>query len=201
MRAPFYINTWNKEAFNKKIQIVTTMSGGLYKGLEAVVKTASLLTDYGLDFEWIIIGQSEADGYPKMIKKWLKKDFKANGIILCGRKNQQEVVDILCNADIYCQVSHIENSPNSVCEAMLLGMPVVATFAGGTDSIVESGKEGILVQDGDSFSLAGTILEMANDFQKSKQYGINARETALVKHNPQKVANEVMDVYRKIYHQ
>lgn len=199
MRNAFYTKKWNKLSFNKKIQIVTTMSGGLYKGLESVLKTAALLTNHRFDFEWIVIGLSEKDNYSNMVKRWLRKDFMENGVILCGKKNESEVVDILCKSDIYCQVSHIENSPNSVCEAMLLGMPIVATMAGGTDSILENCKEGLLVQDGDSFSLAGTILELAKDFSKSKHYGINARQTALGRHNPQKVAIEILDAYKEIY--
>lgn len=199
MRNAFYTKEWNKSSFNKKIQIVTTMSGGFCKGLESVLKTASLLTDHCFDFEWIVIGQLDSDNYPNMVKRWLKKEYRENSIVLCGIKNESEVVNILCKSDIYCQVSHVENSPNSVCEAMLLGMPIVATLAGGTDSILENFKEGLLVQEGDSFSLAGTILELANDFLKSKQYGINARQTALVRHDPQRVATEIMDVYKEIY--
>ncbi|MFT3932614.1 MAG: glycosyltransferase family 4 protein [Chitinophagaceae bacterium] len=199
MRQPFYNSKWDKKSFGSTIRIVTTMSGGLYKGLESVLKTAAILTSHNLDFEWTVIGQAETDKYPKMVSRWLNKSYLQNKVMLVGRKNERDVVSILCNADIYCQVSHIENSPNSLCEAMLLGMPIAATFAGGTDSMLKNGHDGLLVQDGDSLSLAGTIIELATDFEKSKQYGSNARQTALVKHNPQKVAKEVIDAYKKIY--
>ncbi|SEI40445.1 Glycosyltransferase involved in cell wall bisynthesis [Dyadobacter koreensis] len=199
MRNSFYRHEWKKQAFSPTIKIVTTMSGGLYKGLESVLKTAAILTCHNFDFQWLVVGQTESGKYPQMVQRWLKKDYSANGITFLGSKTESELVDILCDADLYCQVSHIENSPNSLCEAMLLGMPVVATFAGGTDSMLENGLQGMLVQDGDSYSLAGAIKELAEDFEKSRWYGQNARQTALERHDPKKVANEIIDVYKEIY--
>ena len=199
MRSSFYSRVWQKQAFSPTITIVTTMSGGLYKGLESVLKTAAVLTAHHFNFQWLVIGQTESGKYPQMVQRWIKKDYSQNGVVFMGSKTESELVEILCEADIYCQVSHIENSPNSLCEAMLLGMPVVATFAGGTDSMLESGSQGMLVQDGDSYSLAGAITELAEDFEKSRQYGQNARKAALERHDPKKVANEIIDVYKAIY--
>lgn len=198
MRDAFYEKKWSKTIFDEKISLVSTISGGLYKGLESVLKVASILSEYKFNFEWLIIGQLEHDDYPCMIKNWLDKDFIKTNVKLLGKKSEIEVADILCQSDIYCQVSHIENSPNSVCEAMLLGLPIVATFAGGTDSIIQNSVEGILVQDGDSLSMAGAVIEMAKNFDKSKSYGDHARKTALIRHNREKVAHEIIDVYKNI---
>ena len=110
----------------------------------------------------------------------------------------EELSDILVDSDIYCHVSHIENSPNSVCEAMLIGMPIVATFAGGTNSILKDGEEGYLVQDGDPYSTAGIIQKMANSFEVCRSLGIKAREKASKRHNPENVAKELLESYHKI---
>lgn len=40
--------------------------------------------------------------------------------------------------------SHIENSPNNLCEAMILGMPCIATDAGGTSTLLSNMKDGLL---------------------------------------------------------
>ena len=50
----------------------------------------------------------------------------------------------MLKSDIFVSASHIENSPNNVAEAMILGMPCIATFAGGTSSYIEDNKNGIL---------------------------------------------------------
>ena len=108
------------------------------------------------------------------------------------------MVDIMLNSDIYIQVSHIENSPNSVCEAMLLGMPIIASFAGGTSSILSDGKEGILVQDGDPYTLAGMIVWLSQNFDSGKKMGINAKMRALKRHDRQRISEHLFATYKEI---
>lgn len=199
IRPAFYLKNWNKSQFQDTFQIVTTMSGGLYKGLEVVVKTAALLVaKKAINFEWIVIGQTEKSDLSILVKKWLKANYKSLNIKLVGSKNESEVAQILLDSDLFCQVSHIENSPNSLCEAMLIGMPIIASFAGGTDSIIENNKEGVLVQDGDCYSFAGAILEMSNNFNRAKELGINASIRAHVRHSPEKIVKELLDAYKEI---
>lgn len=199
LRQSFYSNDWNKSTFSKPIQIVTTMSGGLYKGLETIVKTAAILSQTpGFNFEWTVIGQKENDILPKIVKRWLKIEYKKLNINLVGNKNEKQMVDIICNSDIYCQLSHIENSPNSVCEAMLLGIPVIASFAGGTDSILENRKEGILVQDGDPYSYAGAIIEMSSCFEKSLELAKAAKKRAHKRHNANDIVERLISTYQEI---
>lgn len=199
LRTAFYKNEWKKTKFDNQIQIVTIMSGGLYKGLETVVKTAQILSETELlDFKWTIIGQGESNDLAVIVKKWLKIDYKSLDIHLVGKKNENEVADILVNSDIYCQVSHIENSPNSVCEAMLIGLPIIASFAGGTDSMLENRVDGTLVQDGDPYSYAGAIIELAKDFEKANSYGLSAKKRARERHDRKLITNSLISSYRLI---
>jgi glycosyltransferase involved in cell wall biosynthesis len=77
-------------------------------------------------------------------------------------------------------------------------MPIIATFAGGTDSMLENNKEGILVQDGDPFSMAGAIVEMKNNFDGAKQMAKNARQRALKRHDKERVVEELYGLYKSI---
>jgi glycosyltransferase involved in cell wall biosynthesis len=199
LRGSFYKETWNKKRFENPLHLVTVMSGGLYKGLEVVVKTAQILCESkDFDFQWTIIGQRESDDVVKIVKRWLTVDFKKININLVGSKGEAELAGILLNSDIYCQVSHIENSPNSLCEAMLLGMPIIASFAGGTDSMLANGKEGLLIQDGDAYSLAGTIVEMSQNFSDAAVYGSNAQLRAKNRHNKSEIANSLVVTYKDV---
>lgn len=199
LRSVFYQKKWSKLHFNAPVQIVTIMSSGLYKGLETIVNTAKILNKSNLlTFEWIVIGQKESDELALIIRRWLKIDFQSLHIHLVGTKNENEVADILINSDIYCQVSHIENSPNSVCEAMLIGMPIVASFAGGTDTIMENNKEGILVQDGDAYSFAGAILEISKNFENAVRSASNARNTGLKRNNQEQIVGQQIAIYNTV---
>lgn len=199
LRSSFYKMQWNRPNFNNPIKIVTTMSGGLYKGLETIVEIAKILCNEKIiDFEWTVIGQNESDDLALIVKKWLQIDYKSHHIHLIGKKNETEVANLLLNSDIYCQVSHIENSPNSVCEAMLIGMPIIASFAGGTDSILDNRREGILVQEGEPYSFAGAIAELANNFKQANEYAKNAYEKATERHNKEQIVSELIEIYKSI---
>jgi len=199
LRESFYPNEWNKLKFNSITRIVTVLNNGIYKGFEVIVKAANILLAYpNFDFEWLVIGLNENSETAVLVRNWLEIDFDRSNIQLLGSKSEEEVVKLLLSSDIYCQVSHIENSPNSLCEAMILGMPIIATYAGGTNSMLENSKEGILVQDGDPYSLSGAILELSNDFKKATEYAQAARLHAIVRHDKEKISSDLFHLYQSI---
>lgn len=198
LRESFYNYNWNKIKFNKVLKIVTTISGGIYKGFETIVKTSKILSLVSFKFEWFVIGLNDSSKSVNLVEKWLEEVPENNNIKFLGERTEKEIVSNFLSADIYCQVSHIENSPNSLCEAMLVGMPIVASFAGGTNSILKDGEEGILVQDGDPYSFAGAIVEMAADFPMAKKFALNARNHALNRHDKSKIIDDLIKVYYDI---
>lgn len=199
MRKQFYKTHWQKEGFNKKLKIASTISDGIYKGYETVLKSAKLLMDYAdFEFEWHIAGYDWKSKWLRMAEKLTGIKTSTCNIVLHGRIDADELSSLLTESDIYVHVSHIENSPNSVCEAMLIGMPVIASYAGGTSSMLENEKEGILVQDGDPYMYAGAIIDYYMDFDKAKTYGENARRRAMERHNPERIVNQLVAAYHQI---
>jgi len=199
LRNEFYqANRWQKPA-NLKIKLVTTISPMIYKGLETILETSQLLyQNHFFEFEWIIAGVKGTEEVVSMIEKKYKTKFADQHIYFKGSLNTEKLIVELSQAHIYVHPSHIENSPNSVCEAMLIGMPVIATYAGGTPSIVANGIEGLLVQDGDSHSLAGAIVELINNENLMLTLGENAFKTAIERHNPHKVKERIEEIYKNI---
>jgi glycosyltransferase involved in cell wall biosynthesis len=199
LRPHFSTINWKKARFDGKIKIVTIISDGHFKGFETIIKTAQLLSEYGkLDFEWLVIGLSENSSIVRITNKWLNIDHRVYGVKLLGIRNEVEVAEFLLTSDIYCQVSHIENSPNSLCEAMMVGMPIIASFAGGTSSLLKNGEEGILVQDGDPFVLAGSIIEIVTDIDKALTFSKTARDRARRRHNKERIVNDLLQTYKMI---
>lgn len=194
LRAQFLNSEW-KNSYNGKIVLVTTISFGLYKGLEMIFETARILTLQCIDFEWNIIGTDYKNQYETLVEQITSIDPLKVNIKFWGRKNAEEMVSIMNQSDVFVQVSHIENSPNSLCEAMVLGMPVIASFAGGTSSLLEDGKEGVLVQDGDPYRLAGAIIDLNNNYQTALDMGQKARTKAMQRHDPNNVIKELFDIY------
>src|SRR6185312_12951483 len=161
----------------------------IYKGLETILECKKILDKINSKCKilWKIAGISESDEIPYLVERKYKTSFKENDIYLSGPLQVKELLNELLKANVFIHPSHIDNSPNSVCEAMLLGMPVIATFAGGIPSIMENKKEGLLVQDGDPYALAGAIMELQENSSYANELGMNARAKARVRHNPQRI--------------
>ena len=198
MRDEFFHFFWEKVSFSEEFTISTTISNGLYKGLEMIYLTAQLLKQKNFKFKWNIIGLSSNDKDVVLIERFTKLKSMDLNIYLLGRQNAKDTCKILQESDIYCQTSHIENSPNSTCEAMVLGMPIIASFAGGTSSIITNKETGVLIQDGDPFALGGAIMEISQSFDFAKKLGINARKYAYNNFSSKNVIAEILSVYNKI---
>ncbi len=133
-----------------------------------------------------------------MLKKLGVYKTEDVNVHLLGQLGAEELAGKMSGADIYVQVSHIENSSNSICEAMLLGMPVIASFAGGTSSLIRDKETGILVQDGDPYALAGALMEMTRNPEGLMAMSENARRMAHQRHNKEAVASHLLDTYDQI---
>lgn len=198
LRRDFYLESWVKDSFEPKIQILSIISNGTFKGFETILKTAQNLKRNNFNFEWKVAGINNNDSTVALILDWMEIKYSDLNIQLLGNRDEKQIINLLKSADIFCQASHIENSPNTLCESLIMGVPTIATFAGGTSTLLENNKEGILVQDGDSYSMAGAIIEMCNDFDKAKKFSVNARKNALNRHNKEMIVAKLINIYTEI---
>ena len=72
-----------------------------------------------------------------------------------------------------------EAAPVSVMEAMACGLPVICSIIGGTADMIEHGKNGILVQQGDEDGLYRAMKELAGDVDRRLELGKAARRRAV----------------------
>lgn len=196
IRSDFYSHYWDKD-FDTPLKIVSILRSNLFKGFDLVQQTAELLEAKGINFTWNIIGTSREDGTIRLFEKKFKGSFNKN-IHFLGGKDGKEIINIMCDSHILVQTSYIENSPNSVCEAMILGMPVISTAVGGVSSILENHKEGLLIQENDPFHLAGSIIDLYENPQKARILGQNALLKARERHNPDAILKSVLGYYKSI---
>lgn len=196
LRDAFYKFKWNEPETNN-LNLFTTNGPNLYKGIETLIYCASLLDSNNIKFSWKVAGLNINDEIVKIASKSINKSISKN-IYFLGNLNEQQIIDHLLDSRLYVAISHIENSPNSLCEALLLGMPCIATNAGGTPSLLTDDRDGILIQDGDPYAMAGAILELNNNTIKAISLGISAREKALQRHDSERIISELLNIYMKI---
>jgi glycosyltransferase involved in cell wall biosynthesis len=200
MRPGFYLNHWQSRTLKKDYIITSTFRNNIYKGLETVFECKRILTRNfpEVQIQWKIAGITIEDEISYLVERKYKARLNDYDIQLLGSLNEDQLIELMMNADLFVHSSHIDNSPNSVCEAMLLGMPVIASYAGGTPSIISDRKEGLMVQDGDPYALAGAILELYNDRNYAASLGARARDRGMIRNNPDRILNDIMNIYSSI---
>jgi glycosyltransferase involved in cell wall biosynthesis len=200
IRSSFYQNEWHPKTSNSDYVIISTIRNNIYKGLETIMQCKIILHQAFPDqpVTWKIAGLLEEYEISYLVEKKFKTKFKDIGIELLGNVQENDLVNLLLSADLYVHPSHMENSPNSVCEAMLLGLPLITTYTGGTSSLLTDRLEGLLIQDGDPYSLAGAIIELIRNRKFAYSLGANARVRALKRHNPEKIVEDLLNIYSTI---
>jgi glycosyltransferase involved in cell wall biosynthesis len=200
MRPTFYLRQWFRQSSQKQYTIISVIRNVIYKGLETVYECKKMLGDLfpGMNIVWKIGGINEQDEIAYLVRRKYADAWERQGIQLLGALQESELVNEMLNADVFVHPSHIENSSNGLCEAMLLGMPAIATYAGGTPSLLADKKEGILVQDGDPYALTGAIAELIREGDYANSLGANARKRAIARHDPERIVNDVMNIYSSV---
>lgn len=192
LRTTFYESCPRK--LPEKLIITTTISNMLYKGLDVVLKCAKLLKQQMLlDFEWRVYGNIDS----KLIEK--SENIKAQNVNvrIMGVASQEKLKLSIVESTLYVHPSYIENSPNSVCEAQMLGCTVVAQNVGGIPSIVAHGETGILVPANDPYQMACAIRDLYNDPVRNEEMGHRAAEIAHQRHDKERIVADLLGIYKR----
>ena len=80
-----------------------------------------------------------------------------------GRRPHGEIMALLRAGDLFVHASDHEGLPVAICEAMLAGLPVVATRVGGVPDLVEEGRTGLLAPPGDDAAFAAALARLLAD--------------------------------------
>lgn len=195
LREDFYNSPRWVPRKREKIYLVSTLSRTTYKGFDLVLKTAKILSSLsGVSFVWDVFGISDYKEFEEIFKIY-SKDVHVR---LKGVVDGKTLVNEILGADIFVHPSYIDNSPNSICEAQMLGIPVISTNVGGVSSLVEDGKTGFLVPANDPFSLASCILDVKKSFHLLEEISENAYKTARLRHDKDAITSELLNIYQSI---
>ena len=179
----------------KKMRIVTISSASSLKGNNTILHTAKLLKDFGFDFEWRVAGNMDTFKLFESITNLRHTDLN---IKLLGFINADEVAKELSEADVYVHTAIIDNSPNSLCEAQLIGCPVVSTYIGGIPQLVSHGHTGLLYPFNEPHTLAFTLMNIHGDRLLLESLSSNERSVACKRHDEQAKMAGLQDIYNDI---
>jgi len=137
--------------------------------------------------------------YGKYIHDLIIENKLQNHITFLGKLDAISMCNQFLESHLFLSPSVIENSPNSVGEAMLLGMPVVSSEVGGVSSMLTHEKEGLLYPCENTEQLAFSVIRIFENEQLAEKLALAARRRALITHDPETNYCRLMEVYYDIY--
>jgi glycosyltransferase involved in cell wall biosynthesis len=194
LREEFYKANWDD---NDTPVIVTISNEYTYKGFEIILRTATFLASMGAEFRWKVIGISKNGLFVSIYKKIFRNIQVWERIELLGTLNTDGIIQALITSGLYVNPSNIENAPLSLCEAMMVGMPVITSDAGGAKYLVNNGVDGLIFKTGDHNALAARVRELFNDRELATKLGRNAKKTAMIRHDPVEIIKRYKELLNK----
>jgi glycosyltransferase involved in cell wall biosynthesis len=114
-------------------------------------------------------------------------------VSFAGRRD--DVPDLLDAMDIFVFPSHYEGLPGALLEAMIAGLPVVATPVDGNSELIEDGVTGIFVPPHDSDTLADRLVELLSDPERQHTLGSAASDFAQQEFAIEMMVSEFSSLY------
>ena len=138
------------------------------------------------------------NGYANYIQKLMKKLGVADKFNFLGQLTEDKMIEQYLQSHIFVCPSAIENSPNSIGEAQLLGTPVVASYVGGTMDMVKDNETGFLYRFEEVSLLAERVCELFADSNLCNKLSAKERLVAAVRHDKKVNAETLIKIYKEI---
>ena len=172
--------------------------GRLYarKGLFTLIESMPAVVRKFRNAKFIISGKGQSDELKKLVRHAARLGVKDN-IIFTGYFPDRKLPKLYQAADVFAFSTFYENLPFAVLEALSSGLPVVTTNVGGIPEMIESGRNGFLVQPFNSKELSDRILYLIEHPGEASEMGFLARKTILERFDWRLIVKKVLAVYEE----
>ena len=210
LRAPFYSGGWQRDPLRRPRIFVSQGNiplKGLHRVIEALPAIAARYPDVQVDvagwppprkgallqpvMNWLA-------EYPGYLDQLARRLGVADRIRYTGVLNAEAMKTCFLQSSVFLLPSSLENSPNSLGEAMLLGMPCAAANVGGVPSMMEDKKEGLLFDPARPDQMTQAVLALLDDPAGAEAMGKAARARAMADHDPKAIAAAQMALYNQL---
>lgn len=196
LRQPFWDSRWHLEGCQRH-RVVFTNAGHPRKGLEVLLDAIPLLKPEYPNIQVCVAGSiSCRSGYGRFVRQKLRS--LGDSAVELGALNAEQMAAELVRSHVFVSPSYIDNSPNALCEAQLVGTPVVASYTGGVPSLVEEGHTGLFFPTGDVQMLAERLRDLFTHDALARQLGSQAHEVARERHDPDLVMRQLLAAYEDV---
>ena len=207
LRDVFYSGQWAYSRCRKH-RIFASSCSYPVKGFHILLEALALVRREYPDAEVCVTGRSffagnfqsrlRQNGYEAYLSQLVRQNRLEGAVVFLGHLSAEEMKQAYLDANVFVLASTMENSPNVLGEAMLLGLPCVAANVGGVSSLMRHGGEGRIYQSTAPYMLAYHIKELFAMGEGAVSLGQAARAHALGTHDPEKNLETLLEIYREL---
>lgn len=174
-------------------KIIITTSRLNYKN--AVDDLISSLRFLSADYKLLILGNGEDED---KLKNLTEDNKLTDRVIFLGYKKHSEIVEYLKISDVFCRPSLQEGLGNSFLEAMMAGIPIIATPVGGIPDFLIDNETGLFCKIRNPESIAEKIKLLCENSTLRNTIIRNSKQLIKLKYHWPLIANEYGDLFEKI---
>lgn len=207
LRENFYEDTWSYENCRKH-RIFAPGCGYPIKGFHLLLEAFAQVKKTYPDATLAVPGRSVLAGslkeklrqgsYETYLADLIKRHGLEDSVEFLGSLSAVRMKAAFLESNLFVLPSTMENSPNSLGEAMLLGVPCVTADVGGVRDLLEAGREGLIYPSGDTGLLVQHINNVFAMEEKAAVMGLEAQSHARKTHDPEKNLQDLIDIYEKL---
>ena len=162
------------------------------KGIYTIVEAAELVQ--GAHFQLVGDGPPESR---KALLRHIRNRGLQDRVQVMGPVTNSEVLSMLRDGDVFVFPTWTEGFPNSVSEAMAVGLPVVASTVGAIPEMIDVGQGGYLAAPDDIRSYAEALIRLRDDTSERTRMGAYNRQKALREYDYDTVVKKLCNVYTR----
>ena len=202
LRSDFYDGSvWDYNHCTKH-SIFLSQAGYPIKGLHQVLKAMPIILRHYPDTKIRIAGgditksrtwseKLRLSGYGLYIKRLIKQFHLEDKVLFTGNLNGEEMKQEYLRSNVFVCPSTIENSPNSLGEAQILGVPCVASYVGGIADMMK-GNEDNLYRFEEIEMLAEKVCRVFANMEKQ----VDMRKEAAIRHHAVLNGDKLFAIYK-----
>lgn len=207
LRDSFYINKWDINGIERH-SIFVSQSDYPIKGFHYVLDALRHIVRFFPDTVLYTTGKdllhlraidiAKMTSYQRYIIDLIKEYDLADHVKFLGMLSEEDMCSRFCKSHVFVSPSTIENSPNSLGEAMILGCPVVSSDVGGVKNMMKHGEEGFIYQSSAPYMCAYYVMQIFDDDRLALGFSAAERKRAQQIFDRDENYKTLIDIYRRV---
>lgn len=214
LRAPFYgKERWNWDSCEK--HTVYILFSYPIKGFHQFLEALPIILDRYPDTKVHVVSSklnvrhyqgfrktimNKAPDYQWYIQQRIEQLGLKDNLIFDGYLNAEQVKERLLKTHVFVSAAKIENQCTALGEALILGIPCVATFTGAIPETIEHGKSGFLYPFDSPYMLADYICKIFSDRDLAERFSKEGHRSSARTYDPEKNGKLLIEMYHTIDH-